>query len=75
MERVRNRNLAMWNRVFRDQVPERLSHSLGEELDKKRRDERCRNRMREEEGQGRKRKLEASRHSVTGCSQVTEDEN
>lgn len=48
---------------------------MGEQLDKKRRDERCRNRMRREEGQGRKRELEASSHGITGCHQVTEDEN
>lgn len=48
---------------------------MGEELDRKRRDERCRSRMRREEGQGRKRKLEASSHGVTGCRQVTEGEN
>ena len=75
IERVRNRTLAMWNREFQDQVPGRLSHSYGEELDRKRRDERCRGRMRREEGQGRKRKVEASSHGVTGCRQVTEGEN
>lgn len=31
--------------------------------------------MRREEGQGRKRKVEASSHGVTGCRQVMEGEN